>query len=347
MELPDFPLAPWEVPPDSDIPLVAPADAMMRAFWRGRETELLMRGVELDGQERLFFREVGSDEVGNWLMFETGSAKAQREIGEQTYESELRFSPRICWRHFYFDGARYGAKGTHNLVVADGGGQIYSPTGCVGFDLPKWGEQFYQWRAAQIGRWMRGELKRPDSDVRFAFGWLGLTESERQSLVFGISPDQLEQMKRLMRYVLHSDKLLQNELWSNPEYSQYGNCAWTINCPDSSSENSRSLASLMLADEIYSENYEPHFHGYDEDDYLQMMPERFAKWRRIFTRHFGPFSDEETLRRIYNIHDYGAKSIRVTAKMPTAHEQLESVVALREWFCNVYAPREFADLMES
>ena len=110
-----------------------------------------------------------------------------------------------------------------------------------------------------------------------------------------------------MRHVLHSDKGLQSELWSNAEFSQHAHCTWALNCPDSSPENSRSLASLMVADEIYSENYEPHFHGYDEDDYLLSMPSRFIKWRSLIFQHFGPF----LMRRPY------AKSIRLMTARPS------------------------------
>ena len=347
MELPDFPLAPWEVPPDSDVALVAPADLRSRAQWQGRETECLIRAVNFAGQERLFFREIGSDEVGNWAMSEWNTLEEQALYAAQSYASEsIRLMPETAFRLFCFDGAPYHAPGAHILVVGRDNAALQWSGERIGFRWHAPGPTFTALRAAQVGRIARAELENPDSQMRFAFDWLHLTRRERQSLVFGVSPADLKQIERLMRYVLHADSQLAMDAWNGYESSQTLRCQWSINAPESSSQNNRILSSLMVADEIYIENYEPHFHGFDEDDYLENMPARFCKWRSIFYRYFGLAADKKTMEKIYQIEDERAKSIHVVASFPSAHEKLEAHRALHDWFIQSYAPRQFADLIE-
>lgn len=58
---PDFPLASWEVPPDAGVPLVAPTDFVFDGFWRGEETQILIREIEYFGGLLTFCRNAASD----------------------------------------------------------------------------------------------------------------------------------------------------------------------------------------------------------------------------------------------------------------------------------------------
>lgn len=80
---PDFPLASWEVPPASQIPLVAPADAVFDAIWRGRETQIWVRRIETCNGPRTYFRDGASDETGNWLGSQMNSHHIPAEEREE------------------------------------------------------------------------------------------------------------------------------------------------------------------------------------------------------------------------------------------------------------------------
>ena len=75
MANPDFPLAPWEVPPGSDIPLVAPADLVLKNDWGNYEwgqfewgEDVLARRIVTPNGPRVYYRDAQSSQVGNWLI---------------------------------------------------------------------------------------------------------------------------------------------------------------------------------------------------------------------------------------------------------------------------------------
>lgn len=97
-ELPDFPLAEWELPPDSDEKLVAPADLQFEASFFGVQTALLARAVadpQIPNRSRIFVRDFTQKRDGNWLCThidhpEKGCEEAAREL--ETYREAIVFA---------------------------------------------------------------------------------------------------------------------------------------------------------------------------------------------------------------------------------------------------------------
>jgi hypothetical protein len=223
--LPDFPLASWEIPPGSDIALVAPADKIIDGLWHGRKTQICVRKIETSLGQRSYFCDAASREVGNWVIEDPD---LNFESGAQSHLLDAMKFPGIM-RNFYLDGARYGYPGPHELSISASKGswkqQRQSPEPMqliqgtfpdphakrTTFDVPIWSRlEFTGQRAAQIGRLARGWLDDPTSSIRKALDWLHLSESARQSHTLQLSQRDLKQFKTLMRCVLQT----QSSLWA-------------------------------------------------------------------------------------------------------------------------------------
>ena len=325
--LPDFPLASWEVPPDSNIPLVAPADAVFDAIWRGRETQIWVRTVKTSNGSRTFFRDGASEEMGNWLADQWNGLhlpfeQLERLLNELIFDYTY-WEPRIQ-RQFYLDGARYGHPGCQELGVGVGVAEWRLGGKNSRFQISDWSlDEFVNLRAAQVGRMVKNWLSDSNSELHFALDWLHLSDLEKQSRFLQISQTDLAQMKTLMRYVLHTENKCWHETlrWSN----------WIIReLPIVYPDGEVSSDSLLVGcgDEIDSP--------------------RLSRWKRVLWRHFAPTVDEELSMRarcVSQEREY-LEGVEVTVETPTNHEILEARAALRDWWTNFGAPIEFARLMD-
>lgn len=164
---PNFPLASWEVPPDCDVPLIAPADGIYQAVWQGEPANFLYRLVEIDGFRHTFIRLKDSAEVGNWVAMERGqtlrvpaSLSLRVEVPYAETQSEMLDS---IARLFYFDGKSLGYSGLHQLTVTG--------SGSCGLSCDQWLYTFSldfdvsQWSTAQVGRHVKSRALSVRSDT--------------------------------------------------------------------------------------------------------------------------------------------------------------------------------------
>ena len=329
---PDFPLAPWEVPPDCDVPLVAPADGSYRAFWQGEPTTFLFRHVETNRYNVTFVRASESQQVGNWISMTRGQI-AMTPAGLRCYtevpyaQTQAELSNSIA-RQFYFDGKNFGHSGLHHLTVSGDGACALS---CdqwqyrfgLGFDISAWS-------AAQTGRYVKQLLLDSTDESRLSLNWLHSSRFERQEQFWRFARGDLKRMLRLF------EACLQNEarLWK-PEITAL---EWHAVKPESEefdAYNSRQEDQLFC----------PAFQFRHES---LAVTERLKRWKFLLWNHFEP-----TVRQFWLPVDDCNRSdepplrcVQVKVTPPSAHEQLEARLLLRDWFHQEYMPARFAELME-
>ena len=332
MANPDFPLAPWEVLPGSNIPLVAPADVVYRGVLYGPATELWARNIETPRGPRLYVREADSDEVGNW------SLPGYTNNGICSLATYLNYQSRCPSRRFNFDGARYGHPGWHELEVNSHHGQWMFEDESANFRVSyRLLEELPKLRAAQIGRLVRSELDYPSSEARYAFEWLHLNLAERQSQSFGVSAEVIGQVQLLMRHILHAN----NWLWEAPSQhaqSSIEGYSWTLTYPEPEWDYPETECNK---DDRSTGLWQFEFMG----GVGLATPTNLRSWSALIYRHLLRIPRERVMHALC-MQDYSAMRIEVRVSEPTAHEQLESHVFLRQWHTPLESSMLFADLMK-
>ena len=327
---PDFALAPWEVPPGCDVPLVAPADGSYPAFWQGEAVIFWFRKVEIEGLYTIFVRRSDSDEVGNWVTMDRGRVlqlpvKMALHVEVPYEETQAELLGSIA-RQFYFDGAKLGYPGLHYLTVRGDGFCCLSCEGwSYGFHL---NFDISPWSAAPIGRYLRRWLT-SENDGYLSLQWLHSSRLERQEQFWRFRRGDLKQMLRLFRACLQNETALWAEDVSALEWHAFAPLR-----PDFDACDPRQQDRLLRPPAQFVRD-------------SLFVTERMRRWKFLLWNYFAPA--ERHLLPVHNCvraDEPVLAALQIKATAPTAHEQLEARLLLHDWFHGEYAPARFAELME-
>lgn len=351
MKLPDFPLASWEVPPGSDIPLVAPATHVFEAHWRGRETQIWLREINISSHERRFyFREFDTQEIGNWATPRYG-VDGVHHI-EHIFGLE---NPWLCLhaRRFFFEGAPFGFSGCHELYLNGRGSELIfrgssARDDFFNFVRLKWPaketKDFWMQRAAQIGRAARRHMEDAETELGVALRWIHASADEKHCQFLGLSLEEIAQFKEVMRHVLRTQTTLWDEENIVNDFTDLGNVPfrWIISCfcdiATDDSDNAPRVDNLLKQDDDSG-----------LDGWYHVSPSRLEGWKNVLRRHFRLVERGQVAMNTrewpFSVPSVSG-CIEVCVERPTAHEVIESAAALREWWPNVAAPADFVRLMK-
>lgn len=167
---------------------------------------------------------------------------------------------------------------------------------------------------------LRSAWQDTSSDARFAWEWSGLSKSEKILRLTGVPPASGErarvekEMRRIMRLIL-----INYEMWGPDE--QWG-----------------------LYFELGSRS-----HIWHEDGRLEKNDQHLHKWNRLLQRYLMPHLRYDWLEKHRCVEDqwpFQAHSAVVEIEHPpTAHEQLEAKLELRDWLRDKTTPDEAARLL--
>ena len=337
---PDFPLAPWEVPPDSDVALVAPADEIFCATWRGGGARMLARKSEgVDGQTRYFVRDLASDEVGNWML--------PREVFDLEHVIEtIHRWPHTLKRCFIFDGTCFDCPGLYQLHITVKGLKLtfHDPADAEGRESyhrtelihhPFGYGEFFECRPAELGRWARAQMEDAASPLGSALRWIRLSMPAKQCQYYGLSREEIASFKNLMVGVLRT----QNTLWEpvSSEHSFLCNAPfeWRIAQHKSLTNDD----SGQQFDQLLTQT------PGGPSDWNHIIPPRLRQWHETLCGHFGLWPALETPYRDLDNYFMDSFGISVRVARPTAHEILEGAAVLGEWLKSVGEFHRFESLM--
>ncbi len=334
--LPDFALAPWELPPDCDAPLVAPADFVFRYEWGfglqdfASKTETWVRVVLYKDAFIHYFCDGESASDGNWIMSHDGSgynALLERRQDVKDFESWFQsevWLNCIC-RLVCFDGAPFGFPGIH-YITAPPASLCFVRVGtstsdefaanCARFSSP-FENEITPASSATMKNYLFAALNDERSEVRFALSWIHLSPEKQQLKQLDFERQTLDAMRQLLRAALHT----QADIWEKQE-----SLVWeTSEIDQRSLRFIRSRRFVVEADDVLS---------------------RLERWRQAIWNAFFPNNDEWLLFAwcVREWQDIG--SVKVEAAPPSAHEQIEALLLLRDWW-NQHFPPELFDAHNS
>ena len=165
------------------------------------------------------------------------------------------------------------------------------------------------------------QWNQPDSPARFAWDWARLSDEERfHQIAPGCDWDEL---KRVMTMVLRSN----TRLW------QTDACLWWSFIPVTETGELEGV-----------------LHEYERN--FDVLDDTMRRWNRWLIKHFARHWRADWFRQYSCVRDFvglqheklGAVTIE---QAPTAHEQLEAKLQLREWLRNKATPAEIKPLLDS
>ncbi len=312
-DLPLFPLASWELPPDSTEPLVAPATLRWRGTLFGRETDWLLRLIpsnDLLGE--LFVRAEDESEAGSyWFGIQFIMPDECQQVASLEHEMRWNSSRVPQWRRIFFERASqsYGATANSTeLEVFVVGCQAESARLEV-----RWPFEFNNASSAQVRAAMLRHCD-DDSDLGFACRWLLLPPGEKVAMVVQWQRGNELELRALMGVVLRA---------LGPTISPF-TLEWQYR-PESKT--------WFMGQHIDEEWWEP-------------MDEGLASWEDALPEFFGiSWNNELAVKhrcvRIYEKREF-VERFQVLCVPPTAHEQLEAARELSIWLDERAARRELA-----
>jgi len=298
--LPDFPLASWELPPDSTEPLVAPATMPWHGTLFGRETDWLVRVVKEDHLGRVFICPADSLQEAKW---EAGVPMPIRGLHTQEDWSKaindyIQIWGSLCRRTIYFSDEvaewilRIEADGSSELTA-----QYTLEIGDNATVEMNWPFDFVCASAKQIHDKVLRALDDESSDLNFARRWLFLSEDEKYELLVSWKRGDGRDFTKMMQGVADAFGPSLAEEWHqwifNPASGRFG---WV--------------------------NVQQGF------NFEEKFPVEFKIWGEALERFFEPHWNEQYVRdRFIRVSNY----YRATIKERTAHEQLEAARELSDW----------------
>ena len=342
--MPPFALAPWELPPDCDAPLVAPADFVFRSIWEfevsdeARETEIWVRIIPYKDAFIHYFRDGEDADTGNWILSftENHHAFSNSCLSRQHFESWFQVADLwsgSIYRLIYFNGTRYGFPGTHfitasarDFCVLRCGTSTFDEADGTGKRAPfssPFDNHEVPAHAAAMREQLRAAFNNERSEARFALKWLHLSPEEQDNKRLQFERETLEPMRKLLSAVLQS----QIEIWEHD--------AALLWC----------LYGAGYADPDWSEDKLVFTNSPGTPNSLQIPP-RLERWKRAIWNNFLPCDDDWLLFAlcVREWQDMGV--VEVEAAPPTAHEQIEALLLLRDWW-NQHFPPELFDAHNS
>lgn len=316
-------LAAWEgaLAPDA---LKTPFQTLQTQVWPQAGENWLWCQTDLPGEGKvLVVRRQGDDENWNFVVgVERGTILNSRSP-DLADAVRLALEQRRIGRIFILDDA--GEIATQNpqwlLFLSVGGSGSWTSLHDLddAFSIPfRWadktsGENWLRKPANQWLDWAREELKNPDSPLGFARLWAPLNYYEQTARLSGLTAQNLAHYKAGVRRILWT----QRELWAANEPVE-----WYLQHDGS--------VNLVV---------------FDEDENFQTPPrvEKWAKW--LFETYVRPLTPEQIAAHIVlkEARAYQDHIVEFETDPPTAHEQLEAHLELRDWLQTHYPDENPAD----
>ena len=334
--MPPFSLAPWELPPDCQAPLTAPADFVFRALWQNgakpnpRETEIRARRVDVQGVSLLFFCDGENPGNGNWVSMRIGERvrffNDDRDLESLVHLFNTTWPWREGNRRFCIpDTSLYGSPGPHwfSFYVASGGsyGMISNE-----FKLDK-SVMFCFSDQEEIPECiltlkdqLASQLTDEASEARFALDWLHLTREERRRKLLRFQNGDLPEMQQILRAALQS----QIDIWHHEEALSWQTRDWPPQ---------RYFVGPMQGDYLMVARYSQNV----------LIPNRLQRWKRAVWDHYRPSLNQDLLNLAHccRMSASDLTDFAVQAAPPSAHERLEALLTLRDWWQQNFPDRPF------
>jgi hypothetical protein len=300
-DLPDFPLEPWELPPDSTESLVAPATMRWRGILFGRETDWLVRLVRHGTRHKVVVRAEHESCDHNWKAG-IWAPVIQRRFGTiDRYLQQWTGPPqRIIYLreefHLWELLARKDASSICTVPYEDNPiGEDFSST---------WPFDFLSATATQVHdevlRWWNDET----CDLNFARRWVLMDEDEKYALLVSWKRGGQKEFLAAMQSVLRAFSRRIPDRWSQWAFYPTSHCFGYVEVIEGE-----------LNDEV-----EP--------------PAALPIWGAALVEVFGPRWNEELTRQhpcARDQHSHGGSHFIVHTSGITAHEQLEAARELSLW----------------
>ena len=299
-ELPDFPLAPWELPPDSTEPLVAPATMVWHGELWGREADWLVRVVVEDHLRRPFICAEDRLDEAKWeLMLMPLRGIGTQEQRATAIDNHIKQWGKYAHRVMYLvaDEIEWTL-----IVEASGSTQLRSEE-----DMPRvemnWPFDVVHATSEQLYAEFLRQWNDENSDLNFARAWSLFSQDEKYTLLVSWKRGGQSEFLNVMRLVLSAFVPHEAKDW----------CQWAF-IPVA-------VAFVCTDIECY---VNPH----------AAAPVALRVWGEALTSFFGPCWNEELARQHPCARDggsYDAHHCRVPVRERTAHEQLEAAHQLSIW----------------
>lgn len=201
-ELPDFPLASWELPPDSTEPLVAPATMRWHGELFGRETDWLVREFSNHWSDscHVLIRASSYQEEANWWIFDIDfdfipdhSLRISRLLDSMV--------PARPWRVIHL---RHGDRdwAIHLRSVKQSSVGLLNTIG-VSFSI-EWPFDFLTALATQVHDEVLRAWNDEESDLNFARRWLLLSPEEQLAFFLRWKVPDIDEFQRAIRLILRA-----------------------------------------------------------------------------------------------------------------------------------------------
>ncbi len=310
-ELPDFPLASWELPPDSTEPLVAPATMCWRGTLFGRETDWLVRLVaDNNVLGELFVRAEDDLREGSWwfglCLFGLGEAEETEADQLMVVEYEVKTGAKVPrWRRVHLQDDT----GSWGLTVTENSGELHTAIDrrtSVHFKT-EWPFDFALASSAQVHAELLRALNDENSELNFARHWLLSSLDEQLALMVKWTRGSEEELRAVMQLAL---RVL------GPKFSPFS-LQWRFRAESQD---------WFLGQRIGKSWWESM--DFDETTILNV-------WQTAFQELFGLVWNTQLAERYVCVrigqHDAVLGRFQVSVPVPTHHEQLEAARELHCW----------------
>ena len=149
----------------------------------------------------------------------------------------------------------------------------------------------------------------------------------------------LKECERLLHAALWSDSLYLEPFYLEDELVKEGNWTWKFNMIGFNAKLAESgMDRAILA-------------GVATEDSSFVLHPRLHRLAELIFVHFGVSCDDEFIKSQIATHGYGTRRAQthyiVPVPTPTAHEQLEANLHLRDWLRDKVSPAELTELMDN
>lgn len=306
-------------------------------------TQLYFRSIAYRDSYIHYFCDAAHPGDGNWIFSNRGryipfsNAPLNPELLERTFGSEPRLWMDSISRLIYFEGTDYGHPGLHRIKVNPDGYGLFGLGNEPSWDIRQKNALFriptedgkIASDAAALKTQLLNLLRDTTSEARFAFDWLYLSHHQRQKKLFNFERGNLGEIQRLLYAVLQS----QPDIWADDETLR-----WLTPVQHKHLKRPKKLRdALGVADSFIG--------IFSAPGTAIKIPPRFKEWRKLLWNYFGPSINEEVLLFSLCIRHWEANinsdPIATEVAPPTAHEQLEALLTLRDWWQQIVPSKPF------
>ena len=180
----------------------------------------------------------------------------------------------------------------------------------------------------QIERDIHSMLNDCESDCAFALRWIQLCKDEQNALLFKVEKGTLESCRNLLRDALWSDTFFNSDSWE-----------WTV---DLSDIGAHPIEEVMLGNALNASFIENTNYNYD----LSLRQRRLLE---LVIKDFQLHHNRELGAKylVQQIWKFDGWEWTFVIPKPSAHEQLEAHLNLRNFLHDKVTPAELAELMDN